>query len=87
MTLDRGGAVTFDPRRMLKGTEALSYNLYLDAARTKIWGNGTGVSQVYTNANPPNNRNVTVTIFGRVPAQQDVSAGAYSNTIIATINF
>ncbi len=67
--------------------EGLNYNLYLDAARTTIWGDGTGGTQVYSNANPPNNTNVTVTIYGRIPASQDVSAGSYTNTVTATINF
>ena len=87
VALDRGGAPSFNPRRMLQGTEALNYNLYLDAARTKIWGDGTGGSQVYVNTDVPNLRTVPVTIFGRIPAQQDVSAGSYSNSITATINF
>jgi spore coat protein U-like protein len=31
--------------------------------------------------------NVTVTIYGRIPARQDVSAGSYTDTVVATINF
>jgi spore coat protein U-like protein len=85
--LNKGGAATFNPRRMLKAAEALNYNLYLDASRTTIWGDGTGGSQAYSNASPPLNQNVNVTIYGRVQAGQDVSAGSYSNTITATINF
>lgn len=85
--LDRGGAPSFNPRRMRKVAEALNYNLYLDAARTTIWGDGTAGTQIYSDRNPPNNRNVTVTIYGRIPAGQDVSAGAYTNTVTATINF
>ncbi len=87
ITLNTGGAATFNPRQMLNGSEALNYNLYRDAARTTIWGDGTGGTQVYSDANPPNNQNVTVTIFGRIPAGQDVTAGSYTNTITATINF
>ena len=87
ITLNKGGAATFDPRQMLNGSEALNYNLYQDAARTTIWGDGTGGTQVYSDANPPNNQNVTVNIFGRIPAGQDVTAGSYTNTITATINF
>jgi spore coat protein U-like protein len=87
VTLDRGGAPTFAERRMLKGTEELRYNLYRDAARTTIWGDGTGGTQAYSDPNPPNATNVTVTIYGRVPAGQDVSAGTYTNTITATIIF
>jgi spore coat protein U-like protein len=84
--LDRGGAGSFQ-RRMLKGSEALQYNLYLDPARVTIWGDGTGGTSVYVDRNPPNNRDVTVTIYGRVPAGQDVSAGSYTNLVTVTILF
>ena len=87
VTLNKGGATTFNPRRMLKGSEALTYNLYLDASRTTIWGDGTGGTQVYSNPSTPNNQDVTVTIYSRIPASQDVSAGSYSDSITATINF
>ena len=85
--LSRGSAATYFPRQMLKSTEALQYNLYLDAAATQVWGDGTGGTVQYGPVNPPGNTNVTVTIFGRVPPGQDVSAGSYVDTITATINF
>jgi spore coat protein U domain-containing protein, fimbrial subunit CupE1/2/3/6 len=87
ITLNKGGATTFNPRRMLKGSEALNYNLYLDATRTSIWGDGTGGTQVYSNPSAPRNQNVPLTVYGRIPAGQDVTAGSYTNTITATINF
>jgi len=87
IALDRGGAPSFNPRRMLKVSEPLNYNLYLNAATTIIWGDGSGGTQVHSDSNPPRNQNVTVTIFGRIPAGQDVSSGSYTNMITATINF
>ena len=72
---------------MLKSSEALTYNLYLDASRTTIWGDGTGGTQAYSDPSAKKNQSVTVTIYGRIPAGQDVSAVSYSNTITATINF
>ncbi len=87
ISLDRGGASTFNPRRMLKGSEALSYNLFLDAARTVIWGDGTGGTQIYFDSNRPPRPSVTVTIHSRIPPGQDVTVGTYTNTITATINF
>ena len=75
------------PRTLRKGSEVLQYNLYRNAARTTIWGDGTGGTSVYSLANPPNNSNVNLTIYGRIPAQQDVSAGNYSDTVSAVINF
>ncbi|HKW91434.1 MAG TPA: spore coat U domain-containing protein [Methylomirabilota bacterium] len=85
--LDKGGSPTFNPRQMHKGSETLNYNLYLDSTRTTIWGDGTGGSQTFTRSSPPVFQNVNVTVYGRIPASQDVSAGAYSATVTATISF
>lgn len=87
ISLSDGSSSTYTPRTLRKGSEILQYNLYRNAARTTIWGNGTGGTSVYTDANPPNNSNVTLTVYGRIPAQQDVSAGNYTDTVSAVINF
>jgi spore coat protein U-like protein len=87
ISLSRGSSSSFSPRTLRNGSEVLNYNLYTNAARTTIWGDGTGGTSVYTRANPPNNNDVNVTIYGRIPAVQDVSAGTYSDTISAVINF
>lgn len=87
VTLTRGGSSTFNPRRMFKGAEVLTYNLFRNASRTTIWGDGTSGTAVYSNANPPNNSNVNLTVYGQVPAGQDVSAGTFSDTVTAVINF
>ena len=86
ITLDTGGAPSFASRRMLEGTEALSYNLYRDAGRTVICGDGTGGSSVYSQA-APGNQDVTVSIFGRILPGQDVAVGSYANSVTATIEF
>lgn len=87
ISLNNGSNSSFTPRTLRKGSEVLVYNLYVNAARTQIWGDGTGGTSVYTIANPPNNTNVNLTIYARIPAQQDVSAGNYTDTISAVINF
>ena len=87
VSLSTGASGGYNPRTMTRGGESLSYNLYRDAARTSIWGDGTGGTSTYTNANPANNAAINVTVYGRVPAGQDVSAGAYSDTVSAVINF
>ena len=87
ISFDRGGAASFNPRQMRNGSLALNYNLYLDAARTIIWGDGTAGTQTYFIKNPPNNQDVTVPVYGRVPTGQSVNRGVYSNTIVVTINF
>jgi len=87
IALNDGSSSTFSPRTMRKGSETLQYNLYRNAARTNIWGDGTGGTSLYTRANPPNNSSVSLTIYGRIPALQDVSAGSYTDTVSAVINF
>ena len=73
---------------MTKGGEKLSYNLFVDAARTAVWGDGTSGTTNYTRSNPPaNGNNVNVTIFASIAAAQDVSAGSYSDSVSVVINF
>lgn len=85
--LDRGGAASFNPRQMRQGSEILSYNLYRDASRSTIWGDGTGGTQNFVQIFVPANQNINLTVYGRIPAGQDVRAGAYTNTVTATIQF
>jgi spore coat protein U-like protein len=72
---------------MVKGTDQLFYNLYRDAGRTVIWGNGGAGTQAYIVQNPPNNQDINVPIFGRIPALQNAGEGVYSDTITVTMTF
>lgn len=90
ITLSPGSSGTYTARTMPivgGGSDQLSYNLYFDATRATVWGDGTGGSTYYTRANPPNNTDVVLTVYGRITAGQDVSVGNYADTVIATINF
>ena len=88
ITLSQGAGTSFATRRMVNGTDQLFYNLYRDAARTVIWGDGTGGTQAFIPRNPQgNNQDLTVPIFGRIPALQNVSVGNYADTITATLTF
>jgi spore coat protein U-like protein len=85
--LGTGSSGSFLPRKMANGAEHLSYNLYLDPAGTRIWGDGTGGTSVLTMDTGPGTlgKSGTVPIYGRIPAQQDVSAGVYTDTVVVTI--
>ena len=85
ITLGKGGAALFADRRMLNASEILLYNLYTNAARTIIWGDGTESTQTFAHTNMNKDEVYNATVYGRVPATQDVAAGSYSNTIVATI--
>ncbi|MBI2188321.1 MAG: spore coat protein U domain-containing protein [Acidobacteria bacterium] len=85
--LGTGASGSFNPRQLSKGVEQLSYNLYRDAARSVTWGDGTGGTSFYFDADPPNWQDVVLTIYARVPAGQDISAGSYTDGVSVVINF
>ena len=87
ITVSTGSSGTFANRTLKKTSENLTYNLYMDAAFATVWGDGSGTTATYHINNPPNNTDVNLTVYGRVQALQDVSAGSYSDTVIATISF
>ena len=72
---------------MVKASEPLVYNLFRDAARTAVWGDGSPGTEHEIVANPPNKTPLALTIFGRIPAAQDVSAGAYADTVVVGVNY
>ena len=87
ITMTKGQSATFLPRQLGKGTERLAYNLFRDAARTTVWGDFTGGTSAYIDLDPPKKEDLTVTVFGRIPPGQDISAGSYTDSITVTMNF
>jgi len=86
--LSAGGASSALSRRMVGPSSAtLAYNLYLDAARLLVWGNGLSGTSRYGPLLPVNAVDVTVPIYGRIPAGQAVPAGSYSDTVVVTFTF
>ncbi|MDE2023343.1 MAG: spore coat protein U domain-containing protein [Gammaproteobacteria bacterium] len=85
--LSTGQSGSYNPRYMLSGTtgDQLDYNLYTDAARNIIWGDGTGGT--LTSSQPFNNNRVRLNVYARVPARQDIAPGNYIDNITATISF
>ncbi len=87
ITVSKGQSPTFVPRQLGKAIERLSYNLFLDAARSSVWGDLSSGTSGHMDANPPNKQDVTVTVYGRIPPGQDISAGSYSDTVTVVLNF
>jgi spore coat protein U-like protein len=84
MQLNRGESNSFLPRAMKHRGARFEYNLYLDAARTIVWGDGTAGTSAYT-ARPIENQTVSVPIYARIPPRQNVEIGSYSDSIVLTI--
>lgn len=71
------------------GIDVINYNLFRDAARTQIWGDGTPptfvVSGVRTSRGRPTFYNYTV--YGRLYANQSPNPGTYNDTLVVTVLF
>lgn len=84
--LDAGASGTFAARTLVSGALTMIYGLYLDAAHTLVWGDGTGGSSTYGPVHPAEGP-TTLTIYGRIPGNQDVGGGVYADTITVTLQF
>lgn len=76
---------TVTTRQMLLSANALNYTLYRDTGRTNNWGNtpGTDTPATATATTTP----AALTVYGRIPALQNVPAGNYTDTVTVTVNY
>ena len=81
VTIDAGQAFANGRRRMTlaAGTDWLSYDIFVDAARNTVWSS--------TPVSVPAGNGVSVPYYARAFALQDVSVGSYSDTLVVTFNF
>lgn len=93
--LSPGYSANFNMREMTTvvggTTYRLNYNLYLNAADTQIWGDGTAPSMLNTVTLTRHGNQNTITtnstVYAEIPALQDPVPGAYTDTITVTVNF
>ncbi len=79
------GGATVTTRQMLLSANALNYTLYRDSGRTNNWGNTPGTD---TPASATATTSAaSLTVYGRIPALQNVPAGAYTDTVTVTVNY
>jgi spore coat protein U-like protein len=72
-------------RTMKLLTQSLNYNLYTNAARTTVWGNGTTGANVTRSIPAGLLTSESVSVYGRVPAGQGVPSGLYIDTVTVTV--
>jgi spore coat protein U-like protein len=66
------------------GAGIISYQLYRDAARTLVWGNGTtGTTQAGTGTGATQ----LVPVYARIPAQTTPAPGTYEDTVTVTLTY
>lgn len=82
--LSTGQSGTFTARSLGAG---FSYNLFQDAAHTKIWGDGTGNSTTYSGTITKAAPSFTATVYGEIPALQNPAPNSYSDLITVTVDY
>ena len=80
-----GGAANFGTRSVRNGASTLGYQLYLNAGRTTVWGDGTGGSS--TVAGTGTGASQLVTVYGRLPSLTSAIPGLYADTVTVTITY
>jgi len=89
--LGTGQSGTYNTRAMTNGVSQLNYNLYTNAARTLVWGNGTGgtrrVWNFYFLQPIGSTQTDNHTVYGRIFPAQNVSVGSYLDTLVVTVTF
>lgn len=85
MNADAGSTNETPLRRMVSGSNYLSYQLYQDSGRATVWGDGSAelVIPSFASSITP----VTLDTHGRIPAGQNAAIGSYSDTVGVTVTF
>ena len=91
VTLSTGLSGSYATRKMFSGANALNYNIYWSTAYNQIIGDGTGGSfggSAGPFVVPAGGSNfATGTLYGLIPASQNVVPGAYSDVITVTVTY
>jgi spore coat protein U-like protein len=77
------GQGSFTSRELSSGAHLLAYNLYTDALRSTIWGDGSGATSTESGSGTSQSFNV----YGRVLALQNAYVGSYADAVVVTVNF
>lgn len=73
-------------RRLTDGATTasyLTYALYSESGRSTVWGNTSGTGVAHTGTGTATD----LTVYGRITSGQNVPAGSYTDTVVATVTF
>ncbi len=70
-------------RTMTDGTDTLNFEIYTDVAGGAVWPNAS-VGETGTAAT---NAEITMDVFGRITALQDVQVGVYNGSVTVTVDY
>lgn len=84
VSMTTGNSGTYSVRKMNGPGESLDYNIYRNAAGTEIWGNGTDRTTTVSGTSWKD-LPTQFDFFGIIREEQDVAAGAYSDSITVDV--
>jgi spore coat protein U-like protein len=85
-----GGSGSSSARRLRgPGAWALDYNLFTNGARTLVWGDGAAGSLAVTDTLSLTGgaQQRSHPVYGRIFPRQNVAPGAYTDTLVVTLEF
>jgi spore coat protein U-like protein len=88
--LSTGSSSSYASRTMRNGSVPLTYNVYRNAGRTQIWGDGTASTFFHDSGLillAVGSTATDIDIWGKVDPGQDRDAGSYSDSITVTVSF
>lgn len=86
--LSTGGG-SYVSRLMASESNYLAYNLYTNSSYSTIWGDNSTGTDVISDSYSLGLTTVTnnYSVYGRIPAGQNVLVGSYSDMLIVTVNY
>ena len=78
-----GSSTSAPDRRMVLGSEYLSYAIYSDTGRTTAWGNTAATGKGITGTGSAAN----TTVYGKITAGQAVGSGSFADSVVVTLTY
>lgn len=77
------GSGSYAGRRLTGAGDVLVYNLYANASRSTIWGDGSFGTAAVSGTGSTGHE----TVYGRIPAGQNPHFGSYADSVTITVGF
>lgn len=87
ITASTGQSGDYQYRYMLNGQKRLRYNLFTNASRSLIWGDGTSNTTIFSGYHDGGRTREVLDIHGYIHAEQDADPGVYNDFITVTATF
>jgi spore coat protein U-like protein len=72
-------------RALAQREQLLRYQIFRDPTRTEVWSTGANALRFQADGN--NGPRYEFTVYGRIPAAQEVASGMYTDVVTATVDF